>query len=258
MKNTLRILTSIAFAGFFALVSFANNKVDIGIYQADGNIEVKVRPQADFDGIFSAVVFTVRWDKNSGAALGTINGSATAAMIPMTKSGLRRDNGVDNYQVFSGVGFQTLEAMGTAWEAGKEYTILTIPYTGTAEFELVNDAWTNVPENNANYYVSLGGKDETGIIYRGTTGLAESLDSTVLIQPNPNTGLFTFSFAVADEADIEVEIINTLGQVMYTETLTDFSGRFTHEMDLTDESNGVYYLKLKDGDNASVHKIIFR
>ena len=257
MKNTLRTLTAIAFAGFFALASFADSKVDIGIYQVNGNLEIKLRPQVDFDGIFSAVVFTVRWDKNSNAALGDIKFFGNE-MIPLAKSGHTRDNGLTNYQVFSGVGHQTLEALGMEWEAGKEYTLLTIPYTGAAEFELVNDAWTDVVEHNANYYVSLGGKDVTGTIYKGSTGMAQNLDNTVLIQPNPNSGVFTFSFAVREQANVDVEVINTLGQVMYTESLADFSGRHTREIDLTDESNGVYYLKLKDGDDVSVHKVIFR
>lgn len=257
MKNTLKTILSLALGAFFFLGASAN-QVDIGIYQVDGNLEVKVKPQADFDGIFSSVVFTIRWDKNSGAELGDMI-AAPGMQIPMAKSGQKHEEGVYNYQVFSGVGFQTLASQGVAWEAGKEYTILTIPYTGSAEFELVNDAWTNVPENNADFYVSLGGKDETGVIYKRTTGIAESLDSTVMIQPNPNNGVFNFSFNVANESDLEVEVVNTLGQVMYTNALKNFSGRFAHDMDLTDESNGVYYLKIKQGENTpSVHKIVFR
>ena len=50
--------------------SSAQNAVDIGLYQNNGVLEVKVRPESDFSGIFSSVVFTVRWDANSGATLG--------------------------------------------------------------------------------------------------------------------------------------------------------------------------------------------
>jgi hypothetical protein len=257
-KTTLKMLGVAALAGLVSISASAQNTVDIGIFQNEGNIEVKVRPQTGFDGIFSSVVFTIRWDKNSGATLEEINAPDGVAMIPMMKSGGIHENGIHNYQIFSGVGFQTLEQMGTEWKANEEYTILSIPYRGSAEFELVNDAWTNIQENNGNFYVSMGGRDETGVIYKNTTGVATSLEGSVSIQPNPNNGLFNFSFVVPSAMDLDVEVVNTLGQVMYSEQLADYEGRFVKEMDLTNESNGVYYLKLKSSDNSSVHKIVFR
>lgn len=256
--SKIRTFAAMAFAGLMVLTTSAQNNVDIGIFQNDGNIEVKVRPQMDFEGIFSSVVFTIRWDKNSGASLGNIGALDGTAMIPMTKSGGLHENGIYNYQVFSGVGFQRLDEMGVEWKANEEYTILSIPYSGSAEFELVNDSWTSVPENNANFYVSMGGRDETGVIYKNSTGVATSLEGSVSIQPNPNNGQFNISFIVPEEMDLDVEVVNTLGQVMYSEKLNDFSGKFTKAMDLTTESNGVYYLKLTNNEDTSIHKIVFR
>lgn len=55
-----------------------------------------------------------------------------------------------------------MQEVGAHWEAGKEDTVLTVPVSGKAAVELVNDTWTNEVMNNADFYVSLGGQDRTG------------------------------------------------------------------------------------------------
>ncbi|MEO8589607.1 MAG: T9SS type A sorting domain-containing protein, partial [Flavobacteriales bacterium] len=110
--------------------------------------------------------------------------------------------------------------------------------------------------NNANYYVSLGGLDRTGVIYKGLVTADE--DGTVNIQPNPNEGQFTFSFRNSEPMDITVDVLNTLGQSVFNDTVREFEGTYRREMDITSMSNGIYYLKIKRGGTTSVHKIVYR
>jgi hypothetical protein len=229
--------------------------VDIGLYRNGGNLDITVRPQTDFNGIFSAVVFTIRWDRSTGATLGDlVQEGAPAQYIPIAKSGNVHEVGAMNYQVYAGFG--TMPMGATSWQAGKEYVIASIPTTGKADFELVNDPWTQDPANNASYYLSLGGVDRTGIIYKGLATGDE--DGTVVIQPNPNNGIFTFSFNVAAPMDITVEVVNTLGQSVFTDVQRSFEGTYRRDMNLTTMSNGVYYLKIKRGELSSTHKIVYR
>jgi hypothetical protein len=58
--------------------------------------------------------------------------------------------------------------------------------------------------------------------------------------------------------DVTVEIMNSLGQSVFNETLREFEGTYRKEMDLTSMSNGVYYLKIKRGGETSTHKIVYR
>jgi len=54
--------------------------VDIGLFQnSEGMLEVKVRPQSDFNGIFSSLVFALRYDKNSDVQLGVASQPAATA-----------------------------------------------------------------------------------------------------------------------------------------------------------------------------------
>lgn len=231
--------------------------MDIGLHHADdGQLEVRVRPSADFDGIFSSLVFALRWDKNTDITLGEAVAPASAPYITTTRSGAQREDGTFAYQVFAGFGYQPMQGLGMHWEAGKEYTILRIPVSGRGAVELVNDAWTREETANADYYVALGGTDRTGIIYKSAAATTD-LDGTVTIQPNPNEGRFNFAFVSDTPSDIRVEVLSTLGQNVYQEQLRGFEGSFRKDMDLTALSDGIYYLRITRGDAISVHKIVY-
>lgn len=254
-----RIYTLLSAAMLAASVVNAQSAVDIGLFKNDaGQLEVKLRPQSGFDGIVSSVVFTIRWDRNTGATLGTpVQDDAVVPYLPIAPSGALHEVGTQHYQVFAGFGFQRMGASGANWVAGEEYTVLTIPVNGAAAFELVNDSWTGELANNADFYTSLGGEDRTGVIYK-SLAVPANFESTVSILPNPNDGVFTFSFVVGELSDIRVEILSALGQTVYTEQMPKFEGSYTKEMDLSTMSNGVYYLKITRGGEVSVHKIVYR
>lgn len=238
------------------LVAQAQGTMDIGLYQQNGNLEVKVRPSSEFDGVFSSVVFTLRWDKSTGITLGEpVVPDGTP--IRTDRSGQLHEEGVFNYMVYAGFGFDLMSESGQRYEAGKEYTILTIPVQGKGVVELVNDTWTNVPANNGDYYVSLGGYDKTGVIYKGMAATTD-LDGSVTIKPNPNHGVFQFSFFCDEPSDLRVEVVNNLGQTNFSETLRGFSGSYVKDMDLTRESEGAYYLKITRGGNTGTHKIVYQ
>ena len=140
--------------------------------------------------------------------------------------------------------------------AGQEYVIARIPVTGQGEFELVNDSYTAERHNNANFYAACGGTDRTGIIYKSLASSAQ--DGGVLIQPNPNNGRFTLSFSNTEKGDVAVEIINSIGQTVYNETVRDLEGTYKKEMDLSTMGAGAYHVKLKRNGNTTSHKVIYR
>jgi len=131
MKRTFR--TSLLATALLTLsgAAMAQSNVDIGLFQNNGVLEVKVRPEADFSGIFSSLVFTIRWDANSGGSLGPIGQEeGTAAYMGVAKSGNVREAGAFRYMVYAGFGMSPMSAQGVNWLAGEEYTIATIPVTG--------------------------------------------------------------------------------------------------------------------------------
>lgn len=237
--------------------AMAQGTVDIGLFRTGDHLEVRLRPTQDFDGILSSIVFTVRWDRNTGAGLGAIRQvGAPAQYVPLAKAGGVRENGAFNYQVYAGFGMMPMSNLEASLKGGLETVIATIPVTGKGEFEIVNDSFTGETANNANYYISLGGRDLTGNIYKGLATAEE--DGSVSVLPNPNNGQFTFSFSNAVPTDVTIELVNSLGQAVFNDNLRAFEGTYRKEMDLTSMSNGVYYLKIKRNGETSTHKVVYR
>lgn len=233
----------------------AQAPVDIGLRSSGDRLEVLLRPGADFQGIVSSLVFTLRWQPSTGATLGAIaQEGAPAEYLPVQPSGTVRNEGAYHYQVFAGFGTRPLHTLNAAWKAGMEVVIASIPVSGAGEFELVNDAWTAVPTHNADFYLSLGGVDRTGTIYK-SLAIAEG-DGALSIQPNPNNGQFTISVEVAKAQDLALEVMDPQGKVVYEQALNGFAGTYRRDLDLSGMSAGVYLLKLKRGDQRSTHKVV--
>jgi len=112
------IRTSVLSVLFASTVVMAQEKVDIGLFQNNGMLEVKVRPEADFTGIFSSLVFTVRWDANSGASLGeSTQDDDVATYMAVQRSGNMRESGGFRYMVFAGFGMRAMSSAGVNWRA---------------------------------------------------------------------------------------------------------------------------------------------
>lgn len=69
-------------------------------------------------------------------------------------------------------------------------------------------------------------------------------DHFFTIYPNPNDGNFNIAFNAVDKANYRLELKNTLGQLVYRETLTDFSGTYSKQMNIAEYSKGVYMINL--------------
>lgn len=74
--------------------------------------------------------------------------------------------------------------------------------------------------------------------------------------PNPNTGKFNLSFSLPEKGDAEVTILNTEGKVVYTEKLPAFSGNYDQEIDISKQAKGIYFVKVEQGKNSQVKKIV--
>ena len=76
------------------------------------------------------------------------------------------------------------------------------------------------------------------------------------LSPNPNDGHFQLNFNIVKEGNYILEIHNTLGQIVYSETLNNFNGIFSKQMDLSVYGKGVYSIRLKNATNETVIKTV--
>ena len=92
----------------------------------------------------------------------------------------------------------------------------------------------------------------------GTPNSIEDINSisNMSIYPNPSNGLFTLELNSNVSTDLEINILNIMGQVAYTENLSSIYGRYKKQLDLIEFSKGVYMLQLKNGEGFINRKIV--
>ena len=73
------------------------------------------------------------------------------------------------------------------------------------------------------------------------------------VYPNPSRDIFNVSFTSEDVQDLQVRVINVIGEVVYTEDLSQFVGAYTKQVDLQSYTKGVYFLEITT-DNGVVNK----
>lgn len=259
MSTTANLLAAASLLTLPGILTAQDQLVDIGLYEAEhGRVEIRATPHSDFDGILSALVFTLRWDKTSDASLGRpLQNDAEGNYIPLSKSGEVQEEADHMYQVFSGIGLQTIGAAGLHWSSGKQYVLASIPVEGRANIELVNDAWTDDIHHNGSYYVSLNGVDRTGVIERSMAAGGEgAFELSVL--PNPNNGHFVLTVKAPEESDLRYELTSSGGHIVQQRTIKGVDGIFRQDFDISSMSNGVYYLKLIQNDRIIVRKVMFQ
>ncbi len=245
----------------FAATSTAQaDAVDITLAtNVSGQLEVKLRPSANFDGVVSSLVFTVAWDASTDAHLGAVQqAGATSKFLPVNRSGEEVANAGQRYQTFTGYGLVTLKSLSARWVAGQEYTIATIPVTGVAEFSLASNSWTAT--NNTDFYVALGGLDETGEIYGLATGLltGEAGAGGVSVVPNPAEKATMITLDLQQATDLRLELLNAAGQVVWKEDRPGAAGQERIPLDLSNFDKGVYMLRVHGLDQPLTQRVVSR
>ena len=76
------------------------------------------------------------------------------------------------------------------------------------------------------------------------------------VYPNPSRDIFNVSFTSEDAQDLEVRVINVVGEVVYTENLEQFTGEYNKEIDLVTYIKGVYFLEITTENGVIYKKMI--
>jgi hypothetical protein len=80
------------------------------------------------------------------------------------------------------------------------------------------------------------------------------MNGTLSIYPNPTRGLFNVEFATAASKDVEISIVNMVGQVIATEVVK-VNGAYSNQFDLSNESAGVYFIKFTTDEGVLTERI---
>jgi hypothetical protein len=112
------------------------------------------------------------------------------------------------------------------------------------------------------YYVTVtnaGGCVESDTINVGIVGVTETpaIANTVNVYPNPSAdGSFTLDFNMSESADVEIRMLNVLGEVVYYENLKKFNGAYNKQITLDRVSKGIYFINVVSSKHRSTNKLI--
>ena len=85
------------------------------------------------------------------------------------------------------------------------------------------------------------------------TAITENtLAYTLTIYPNPTKGVFNINFETLILQDININIINSLGQHVYASAFNNHIGTLNEKVDLTSFSEGLYFIKVTNNERESI------
>ena len=78
------------------------------------------------------------------------------------------------------------------------------------------------------------------------------------IYPNPSEDVFTITFNSEKAQKYTLSVLNVLGEVLYTEKLTDFIGIYSKQVSLSNYSKAVYFLEIETNEGRVNKKLILQ
>jgi CHRD domain/Secretion system C-terminal sorting domain len=182
--------------------------------------------------------------------VGDLSGEATSAHF---HSGVAGQNGPVIYDMSS-----IMQTSGTSAAAsGFWKSTDTPPFLPTNLLQFDNKSvYLNI-HTDAFPDGEIRGQVQKGTVFYSTSAtndLAEQYN--IQISPNPAQSVIQLNLSSQRTGKLSIQIVNTLGQVVYSENTTNRTGDFQSTIDVSGWSNGVYFLNINDGQGMVSRKIV--
>jgi PKD repeat protein len=127
---------------------------------------------------------------------------------------------------------------GTAWEEWSDYT------------------WWNYNDANS-WGIDVAHYVFPIVCYEGTITTLSNVNAEnhISVYPNPNAGNFKLTAIFEQSSDLNISVINMLGELVFTTSYSNvMAGNF--DVDMSNQSNGVYYIKAETNNETIVKQIV--
>ncbi|MDG1283058.1 MAG: T9SS type A sorting domain-containing protein, partial [Flavobacteriales bacterium] len=78
------------------------------------------------------------------------------------------------------------------------------------------------------------------------------------VYPNPSEGTFNISFSSETIQNIDIRIMNVMGEEIVSEKTEQFIGEYTKKILLENQSKGIYFLEIKSNNEIINKKVILQ
>lgn len=74
--------------------------------------------------------------------------------------------------------------------------------------------------------------------------------------PNPSSGKFNLKFSSPDKGNADITVRDINGKVVYSESVKDFTGSYSKEINLDQNVKGIYFVTITQGTKATTKKLV--
>jgi hypothetical protein len=78
------------------------------------------------------------------------------------------------------------------------------------------------------------------------------------IYPNPSRDIFNITFTSNEKQDLEIRILNVIGEIIFIESKQQFVGEYTKQIDLKEYPKAIYFLEIETDDGVINKKLILQ
>jgi hypothetical protein len=143
------------------------------------------------------------------------------------------------------------------------------PYSESGVISIIDNINATNPDwaNNMRYGGAYNWSVKTGVgasgcgrvpveIYHDcTTGKEELNPHSVSLYPNPASDFMNIEFTLGTSTNGYITMYNSVGGVVKSINVNNIGGTITKEINTSDLSNGLYFVKVKSGDVSSVKTV---
>jgi beta-glucanase (GH16 family) len=172
------------------------------------------------------------------------NGSYNFARIKMRIDSISNPVGSDWFQVGGfGVLYGTYTKNKNGLVAGETYRAQARTFCDPNGGAYNSLAWTSLAT----------WRQPTSLRLEGGSAIAN-----LVIYPNPSRDIFNIRFTSEEIQDLRVKVLNLIGEDLINESLEQFVGEYTKEIDLARYTKGVYFLEITTNDGIINKKLILQ
>ena len=90
------------------------------------------------------------------------------------------------------------------------------------------------------------------------TSISEIGISDLKVYPNPSRDIFNIVFSSNTIQNLDVRVINVIGEVIFSEDLDKFIGEYTKQINLKENAKGIYFLEIETNNGVINKKLILQ
>jgi hypothetical protein len=155
--------------------------------------------------------------------------------------------------------------------SGTSVTFINYSYNATSYFWDFGDGTSSSLSTVVHHYPASGqylvtfiatnvcGSDTIHVVLnlKSGTGIVENnIVQNLIVFPVPTKDLLNISFDFGANQNVEIKMLNTLGQLMYDETPETITGKYDRVFDMTIFPKGMYYLQITTDKGTVNAKVV--